>query len=161
MDYLDICMKRRGPSYRPPSVMLCLDPGHTTGVAIFKDGKFYKGLQVTTIVEDKEIDIQWDNLIRLFDEVQPTKVVCENYKIYAHKLSQHTFSSVSTLRLIGGIDLICHMRNIPIHYQMALEAKGFVTDDKLKKWNLWQKGMRHSRDAIRHGCYYLVVNKEG
>jgi hypothetical protein len=48
-----------------------------------------------------------------------------------------------------------------IHYQMATTAKTFVTDEKLKQWGFWQEGMRHSRDAIRHGLYFLLFYKKG
>jgi hypothetical protein len=27
----------------------------------------------------------------------------------------------------------------------------------LKKWDFWKPGMRHSRDAIRHGIYWLLI----
>lgn len=170
MNHLELVKKRRGESYVPPGTLLCLDPGFTTGVAVFRNGILAPGIQVETIVSiNGKNDIKWDNLLNLFKEVRPTRVVCENYRIYAHKLDQHTNSSVDTLRLIGGIDMLCKLspiilgtnEPIPIRYQMASEAKGFCTDDKLKRWGMWQKGMRHSRDAVRHGCYYLLFNKEG
>ena len=46
---------------------------------------------------------------------------------------------------------------IPIAYQMAFQGKGFATDARLKEWGFWKEGMKHSRDAIRHGIYYLLV----
>jgi hypothetical protein len=44
---------------------------------------------------------------------------------------------------------------------MASQAKAFVTDQKLKEWGFWKEGMRHSRDAIRHGLYFLLFYKRG
>jgi len=148
-----------------PQRLLCLDPGETTGWALFENGLLTKCDQEKTVDTDKLI---WHNLEKLFYAHKPTQVVCEDYRIYAHKLERHSNSQVMTLRLIGGIDLLCEnndaMRDagfgwfsIPIHYQMAAQAKGFITDDRLKDWGMWQEGMKHSRDAIRHGLYYLVI----
>ena len=30
---------------------------------------------------------------------------------------------------------------------------------KLKKWNMYRKGERHARDAIRHGAHFLLFGK--
>lgn len=172
---------RKSPN--PPERMLCLDPGETTGWALFHQHHLVRWGQQRTVENEK---ILWNNLLELFQSCEPTLVVCEDYRIYQHKLQRHSFSPVLTLRLIGGIDLLCTMgwykkiiNLVPlteeatiteefiyhehlysdIHYQMATTAKGFVTDDRLKEWGFWQEGMRHSRDAIRHGCYYLLFHK--
>lgn len=167
MKYLELLQRYRKGLYVPPERLLCLDPGFTTGVAVFENGELSSWEQVTTIVQHTNgTTIKWADLVSLLIRVQPTLVVCENYRIYEHKLDQHSNSSVDTLRLIGGIDLLCSQGwdafapPVPIVYQMATQAKGFCTDDKLKEWGYWQKGMRHSRDAIRHGCYYMLFNKE-
>lgn len=140
-----------------PERLLCIDPGETTGVSMFENGQPVYFNQLATI--DKKGNLNWDILFKLFEETNPTHIVCENYRIYAHKLEQHSSSSVPTLRLIGGIDLICHQKNIPLKYQMAIQAKGFTTDDKLKAWGMWEKGMKHCRDSLRHGVYYFVSLK--
>ena len=157
MEFAELLARRHKGLYTPPQTLLCLDPGFTTGVAVFKDGVLASWEQITTIVDGE--GVKWFNLYDLFDRIEPTQVVCEDYRIYAHKLEQHTFSGVDTLRLIGGIDSLCFLNRIPIAYQMATAAKGFCTDKKLQDWNYWQKGMKHSRDAIRHGCYYLIFSK--
>lgn len=180
-----------------PERMLVLDPGETTGWALFEKGYLKSYGQEETVVLSKEKGakqgdktIDWCALESLFVMEEPTLVVCENYRIYAHKLERHSYSQVETLRLIGGIDMMCHngwmqrevpgdgwddklwigdpcefqkyYQPVPIAYQMAVQAKGFVTDEKLKEWGFWLEGMRHSRDAIRHGIYYLVIiNRQG
>ena len=157
ISFEELLVKVRGEALIPRK-LLCLDPGNTTGWSMFMDGKFTAGGQLDTV--DKET-VDW-NLIKGFIEMnEPDYVVCEDYKIYAHKLERHSFSPVMTLRLIGGIDCICSTLDIPIHYQMAATAKGFVTDEKLKAWNYWQKGERHARDSIRHGCYFLLFKDKG
>jgi len=159
-----------------PNRMLCLDPGETTGWALFEDHQLVRWGQIPTVVDGK---IKWHELDLLFIDTMPDYVVCEDYRVYDHKLDRHSYSQVPTLRLIGGIDLMCNLgwytveeaedvdnsyyeqHTCPIHYQMAVTAKSFCTDEKLKQWGFWQEGMRHSRDAIRHGCYFLLFFNKG
>lgn len=41
--------------------------------------------------------------------------------------------------------------------QMPHEAKGFCTDDMLKRWNLWRGKTTHERDTIRHMARKLDI----
>jgi len=171
MKYKEILEKvYHGDPSRIPSRLLCLDPGETTGWAFFNQGELDQWGQIETVTMDKQPN--WNELENLIYNSCPSHVVCEDYRVYAHKLERHSNSQVVTLRLIGGIDLLCHQNyriesypnrsSIPIHYQMAAQAKGFITDDRLKAWDMWKDGMRHSRDAIRHGLYYLIItNRPG
>lgn len=97
----------------------------------------------------------------LFQQIKPTHVVCEDYRVYAEKAGAHIGKSLFTPKLIGKIDLLCNVDNIPVTYQMAATAKVFCTNDKLKEWGFYQESMRHSRDAIRHACYYILFNGRG
>jgi hypothetical protein len=38
------------------------------------------------------------------------------------------------------------------YYQQPSDAKGVVTDARLRAAGLWVKGQQHARDAIRHAC---------
>lgn len=144
-----------------PVRMLCLDPGATTGWSLFIYGQLSSYGQIETIKNhDTNPEIDWFSIQELFINIEPTLVICEDYRVYSHKLDRHAFSKVPTLRLIGGIELISFIDRIPVHYQMATQAKGFATDDKLKAWGFWKEGMRHSRDSIRHGLYYLIVRNK-
>lgn len=154
MTFQSLYNKRRcGEDIAKGTRLLALDPGETTGWAFFVDGELTKWGQAPTKLEG------WSAIEEVFGALKPTHVVAENYRVYEHKLKQHANSEVYTLRLIGVIDYICFKRNIPITYQMAQSAKGFCTDSKLKTWGYWKEGMKHARDAVRHGCYYLLFNK--
>ena len=135
-----------------PDLLVSLDPGETTGWAMFKDGLLTDSGQIPTLTCRAE-------LMSLIEIAYPDVLVCENYRIYEHKLKRHANQEVYTLRLIGAIDYVCTHHQIPIVYQMASLAKGFVTDNKLKSWGMWKRGQRHARDAIRHGIYYLLCGK--
>lgn len=154
----EILVRLRGEK-KVPTRLLCLDPGKTTGWCLFEDGRLTKTGHVENCFDDKNIDTT--NLYQLFEEIDPDFILYEDYKVYAHKLERHTFNPVFTLRLIGAIESYAQIKKIPSHKQMAVTAKNFVTDDKLKQWGFWQTGMRHARDAIRHGCYFLLFYKKG
>lgn len=154
ISFSDLLVKRRGTDWKPPERLLCLDPGHTTGWCIFENGELTAAGQALTQAEG------WKCIDALFDDTQPTMVIFENYRVYAHKLERHSNSEVYTLRLVGVIEYLCDIKlGIPRYNQMAHQAKGFVTDDKLKAWGLYKSGLKHARDAIRHGIYFLLFDK--
>ncbi len=158
VSFSDLLQRIRGDK-KVPKRLLCLDPGKTTGWCLFKNGKLALAGHVENCFDDNNIDTA--GLYKLFDELDPDFILYEDYKVYSYKLDRHSFSSVFTLRLIGAIESYAQIKNIPTHKQMATTAKNFVTDEKLKKWGFWQTGLRHARDAIRHGCYFLLFYKKG
>lgn len=145
-------LNKADPTAKRPERLLALDPGETTGYAIFHNCELVEASSFETY---KEGQINWQNLIEHVGAVAYDEVVCENYRIYSHKLSRHSFSEVPTLRIIGGIELLCHQEDMSIHYQMAATVKGFMTDKKLQEWGFFGTN-KHARDAIRHGAYHLL-----
>ena len=83
----------------------------------------------------------------------------EDYKIYAWKTDTHTWATLHTPQLLGVIRTIAVLQGIPLETRMAVEAKTFCDNDKLEMWGLYKPGMRHARDAIRHGCFSLLFSK--
>lgn len=158
VSFIELMERLRG-SAKIPQRLICLDPGKTTGWCLFENGRLTQTGQLPDCFDDKNIDTT--GLFQLFKDINPDFILYEDYKVYGHKLERHTFNPVFTLRLIGAIESYAQINNIPTHKQMAVTAKNFVTDDKLKQWGFWQSGMRHSRDAIRHGCYFLLFYKKG
>lgn len=179
MEFKTLCERYRKGIVYYPERLLCIDPGNTIGWCLFEKGELTTHGQLPVIVNDDGI-INYEAIAGWLKDMQPTHVVMENYRVYAHKLEQHTFSDVSTIRIIGFIEGICKLGtivnktrlssgeyswetkgpSIPVFFQMAQQAKGFCTDEKLKEWGYWKTGMRHSRDAIRHGCYWMLFQKE-
>ena len=88
------------------------------------------------------------------------RVVMEDYKVYGWKTDQHAWAALHTPKFIGSIVALCYIHQIPYHMQMAQQAKGFCSDEKLEGWGYYDRGMRHARDAVRHGCYYTLFNEE-
>lgn len=158
LSFSDLLQRIRGNA-RVPHRLLCLDPGKTTGWCLFENGALTKWGQIENCFDDTNVDAT--KLYDLFADIQPDFVLYEDYKVYSHKLDRHSFNPVFTVRLIGVIETYCQLEGVKSHKQMATTAKNFCTDDKLKQWGFWQAGMRHSRDAIRHGCYFLLFYKKG
>jgi hypothetical protein len=140
---------RKGAPY--PQMLLALDPGHTTGVAFFVNGRLKGALQVKT----HPISIAIQNMGKLIDARPWNHLTYENYRVYSDKRDQHVHSEVHTIRLIGVIETMGQQRCIPITNQMASDVKGFFHDDRLRQWGYYHTGSPHANDAIRHGCYAL------
>ena len=142
----------------PKRKMLALDPGNMCGCAIFQGVELLDWMQVP-FVEDNNGIILFDNIHKLLEEVKPERLVVEDYLVYEQKLQQHTFSRVPTIQIIGAIKYWAYLNGIPIQLYKAQTHKTFCTDAKLKEWGYWKPGMRHSRDAIRIGCYDTLFYK--
>lgn len=168
MSALDIPFPELAGKLKPKhfrGTLICFDPGETTGLAIFRNGKLDETSQlITKTLEQGTITVN-DLFQSILDaEPQPqqqnVRVVMEDYKVYGWKTDQHAWAALHTPKFIGCIVTLCVIHQIPYHMQMAQQAKGFVNDDKLKAWKYYDKGMRHARDAVRHGCYYTLFDKE-
>lgn len=144
-------LKRARNRLPPSGILLALDPGDTTGYAIFEGGTFLESGQIPTLSPSAIADF--------VEEVAPDRVVCESYRIYGHKLREHSGSDVPTLQLIGAVRLVCERSGIPLAFQAAHQAKGFCSDTKLRQWGLFHPSSKHARDAARHGAYFLLFNK--
>lgn len=143
--------------------VIAFDPGETTGWAWFHDyqlvdcGQFQTGnvygaytafLSLFESIHHQGFDLDTGNV----------RCVIEDYRIYRHKLEDHTFSSVYTIKVVGMAELVCVQNNIPYKLTLAQHAKKFSTDKKLEAWNYWQTGQRHARDAIRHATFYIMCH---
>jgi len=136
-----------------PKNLLSIDPGETTGYAIFKGGK---------LEQTGEIYVKKCGLSIIYHEFKLLSldyVLIEDYKIYPNKLRSHVFDEVFTVKVIGAIEYMFQLRNIQLRFQMASAAKGFVDNAKLRAWDMWKIGTPHARDAIRNGAYWLLFGK--
>jgi len=135
--------------------LLTLDPGQTTGVAFFHGTELKEVLQQKTPNIPSAVEL----FTELLDRLPVDTIVIEDYHVYAWRAKQHAWSDLYTPRMIGAVEAICAQRSLPLVKQSAQIAKGFVTDTKLKAWELYRKGMPHARDAVRHGCYYILFGR--
>ncbi len=136
--------------------ILAFDPGETTGYAFFQSTRDAATLVYQGELETWPLDKALPQISGLISNLKPGLVIHESYRVYEWKAETHSWSDVPTLQLIGSIKTLCLQNNVPFAEQSAQMAKSFCTDDKLKNWGMYIPGKRHSRDAIRHGCRYLL-----
>lgn len=136
--------------------LVVLDPGETTGFARFQCTKGQRPvISEYRQLPSNPIEHGINQITRILEDL-PTKVVFEDYKVYAWKVNEHSWSALHTPELIGAIQTLCYQKKIPTHKQMAGEAKQFWSDKRLQDFGFYIPGQRHTRDAIRHGLYYLL-----
>lgn len=86
------------------------------------------------------------------------EIACEDYRVYAWESDKHKWAALHTPKLIGLIMGVAWFNKVHVTLRMAIQAKQFVTDEKLVAWGLWKKGEKHSRDAIRHAVYHQIFS---
>jgi len=150
--------RRNSTDWKPPSVLLALDPGETLGWAMFKDGRLYS-IGQEQLVHNRE-SIDFTKIEKVVGNANPSVVVCEGYRVYPWKRDAHVWAELITPRIIGAIEMVCSVNNIPLYFQSAAAAKGFCSNKKLKNWGYYHESFKHGRDAVRHGCYWLLFCKE-
>ncbi len=148
--------------HEAPRHVLAFDPGETTGFARFEDGllTWSEELDTPTVMSSATM------LNRLIGNKPSTRalgdveVVVENYQVFKWRAKQHVGDTLHTPRMIGCIETICALKNISLTKQTPQNAKGFVTDAKMKAWHMYVPGQPHARDAIRHGIFYVLFHKQ-
>ena len=137
--------------------ILAFDPGEMTGWALMQSGQLLDCGQIPTTTDSWEHMHDWESLIK---SMAPEICVYETYRVYGHKSDDHKWSDIMTLQNIGVLKYFLGKYQIPHITNLAATAKGFVTDKKLDAWGFWQRGERHSRDAIRHAIYTAIFDQE-
>lgn len=143
-------------------LILGIDPGQTTGVCLFDHdaGKPIEQQQVKTyphsVAQDNLKEVICDVSQVAIAENKTVVVVMEDYRVYGWKTQDHSFSELFTPQLIGALKWTFRDRGWPVCLQMAQLPKKFVTNDKLKKWNIDCVGQTHARDATRHAVYHAI-----
>lgn len=130
--------------------LLALDPGKTTGWAIF-DG----GGQVVDYGQENMDDLI--TLERLFDEHEISHIVVEDFKLFRHRASKQVGSRMEAPQVIG----------IAFAWSKKHNCEFIKQDPAIKptaqKWSQLKPPSNHAQshwvDAFNHGFYWLVLNK--
>lgn len=132
-------------------IVLCLDPGGTTGYAwgsIGSDEIFrYHGAgqsQLTTV-----------GLFGLLESVSPAYLVTEKFESRAGIAGVELVSR----NLLGVCELWAETRNRHHHQQSASEGFGFYADAKLQKLDVFIPGNVHANDATRHLLHWATFKQ--
>lgn len=127
--------------------MLALDPGGTTGYCRAS----YNGDKLTlTPGQERFTERELYDFIR--SEI-PAEEEGDFYLIYEkfhYRNRARPGLDLTPTRLIGVIELICQTEGFNYFPQMPSEGMGYWTDDQLKRFSVYVKGLQHGRDAMRH-----------
>lgn len=150
----------RSPKRSNRSRILAFDPGETTGMFQLMRSPTPSFTSVSIQLKTPTLDEGYKAVEHQISQFNPDVVVCEDYRVYGHKVQQHSWAALHTPKFVGIITAVCLSRNIPIIMQMAGQAKGFCTDDKLRFWNMYNTNHRHANDAARHALFYLIFGSK-
>lgn len=133
------------------TTIVALDPGGTTGVTVLDEVGDAWTMQLGP--EDHHLE-----LYKLLTSWEPDVVVCESFM---YRQNDRTGIKLNSVEYIGVAKLWCQTNNKKFVLQTPAQAKGFVTDEKLKLLNFFARAQRHANDATRHLVYYVIKNKIG
>lgn len=124
---------------------LALDPGGTTGYAVFNETGDLEGIGEV---------FNRDELRDLLNDTKPTLVICEDWKTNPNISFGN--NRMETVRIIGQIEEWCSTHNTIIVLQPnTIKSIGYRWAGKSKSKN---KALSHRLDAYVHGVYYLQKN---
>jgi hypothetical protein len=130
----------------PGDLILAVDPGVTTGWALYGGDKL-QGSGESPI--DPFLDMACQHIKNGFVKV----VVCEDFIITTHT-GRKSQDGRYNFEEIGVLRRECRLVRIPFELQMPSRALKFVDDAKLRRLDWYVKG-GHARDAVRHLVLYL------
>lgn len=121
--------------------IIAIDPGKVSGFAKW-----------TTTSDRKPFVMEVHNyhdVARTFRPSKPDLAVCEQFIISQRTI--RTAQDPSALRLIGWLDITCHLKGIRFELQSPGDAKRFVSNELLQTlgWYTPTPG-GHANDALRH-----------
>lgn len=131
--------------------MLALDPGVTTGYAFGTLSESGSGLELSIGQHVLEVDAMYEFL----EDKNPHYTICEDFE---YRRRQRDNLELFSVQLIGVIRL-WHMRHRAtdpqLFMQKASQGKGYYSDEMLKRYGVYEKGIPHGRDATRHLLHWL------
>jgi len=132
--------------------IMAFDPGVTTGIAIYDSkspDEFTTG-EATSAFQPENLFLIWNEL----DQQEPDRVVYEKFTPPA--ATRHRVE-LFPVQVIGVIRLYAHLNVVDEYSHTASMAKGFWTDEKIKRLDLWVPSQGHGMDALRHLLYHITV----
>lgn len=133
--------------------ILSLDPGGTTGIAIFD----YTEDTEPVMVMNAQVGGSLEGFILWYIENKPTykwdMIVCEDFTLRLNV----KFPDLSPVYIIGALTAL-EWGTMQIVYQQP-SMKSLCDDTRLKKMGLYTPAFGHANDAVRHAIIYLRNKK--
>ena len=133
------------------SAILSLDPGGTTGVALFEvteeDAELIWVKQIEGGLQGF-LNFHWDVL----EDMKIDRIIAESFTLREGVYG----ADLSPVYIIGALEALYPTTEIV--YQEP-KLKPLVDNERLKKMGLYLPSKPHGMDAVRHGIIYLRNNK--
>lgn len=143
--------------YKPDDAehWIALDPGGTTGWALWQGAKFMESGQIECgrMMETQLVGVR--KICGMFMEYDAKFTVIEDFLLRGMPGTTDRVGLAPvhvTALLVGMLDGLG--RSTRTALQLASVAKPVMTDARLKKKGMYVKGP-HARDAVRHGMMYM------
>jgi len=144
---------------------LTVDPGETTGWAIWRDKGLVEAGQTALwdFIDAVDAWLQHDGPpeelegeIPIDGPAELGAIVCEDWKLYPWMLDKLAWDSCRTARGIGALELLARQHGIPIILQGAdiKDAAQAAGAEDLYVEPVHEN--RHQNDAIQHGVFYTA-----
>lgn len=148
---------------------LAVDPGEDTGWSLWRGetlidagtSKLWEFGEAVFVAlfRPEEAELIGDELAQKFAGI--CRIVAEDWRIYPWEAKKGSldWDQCRTARLIGGLTLTAKMAGIEFRLQPA-KIKERAEAAGAEVLFLWpRKENRHANDAIRHGVYFIAVEK--
>jgi hypothetical protein len=137
--------------------ILSIDPGETTGWAVWENGELVNQGQ------DDHTDFldTLESLLQAVHEGQGPDLdllVVEEYRLRQSASKAMVGNTFLTCEIIGVIGWLARKFTVGVAYQTPAQ-KDWWDNDKLKRAGLYARGLDHSRDAVRHGLYFWYLGQ--
>lgn len=138
--------------------VLALDPGGTTGWASYSldDDPATQGVFDCGQIGPEEHHLELYNFLGS-QQARDFTIVCERFE---YRNTSRAGLVLDSKEYIGVTRLFSQERNVPVVFQNASQAKGFVKDIHIKRFGLWHHGWKHAMDGYRHLLFYLATNSD-
>lgn len=130
-----------------------LDPGGTTGVAVFdlnEDSWSQNRMQLGPEEHHEEL-YEW------LKELRPDLIIYESFE---YRTRQRDNLVLVSVEYIGVIKLFCSVTKTKSKPQTAAYGKAFWSNDKIAQLALWTANMPHAMDATRHVLQYISFTQK-
>lgn len=162
------------PAYNVTSV-IAIDPGGTTGWTLMclepyaLSDPYEKVLRNLTLHQHGQLtsndtvegyNLVTDQLMTLIQIWPDSAIVIEDFIIRTNNSRSREF--LSPVRITEKLDYALWKHSREWFKQQPSEAKTTASDDRLKRWGMYQKegGLVHARDSDRHAITFLRKAKE-
>lgn len=120
--------------------IVALDPGTTTGIAVYQNGK-YRAFETRS----ENYPHPHESLYDILSALKPKVLVYEQFH-FRQGMDGAVFKGIE---YIGVIELWAQLNYVDVSTITTSDGKGFWDDKKLKAVGVYQKSLGHGMDATR------------